>query len=760
MENILFVYPPEDVNYLPYLKSIFTSGARVSTLGKSSFIAVAEVLIHAKEKGCNKVVTCHSQLLALLLDKGKASLDDYAGSIFQRGETEILVVNPLDHLFKVPYGNFLYKRFVSKFTSKANWLDLPAFEWELFDPSKTNELLEFFGSCDFIAVDIETVRDDPDRSISCCGFTGAFIDPITSSYKLRTVVIPFDDLYNLQVAKVILESPVAKCLQNGKYDIAYFFRYGIAPVNYAFDTMTMFHCWYSELPKRLDFIAAFLLRDFQFWKDEGKSWNKMDHYRYNAKDCYATACCWIALMREIPDFAWRNYEIEFPLLFPCILAEHTGLKVDKEKMDAERSRFEASLEKQLAALRKYVGCDNYNPSSPQQTLKLFALLGCGDIKSSTPANRDKVAARHPLNKLIMKKLESYRKDRKLVTSYLRDHDPKEDSYKLWNGRVFYALNPHGTDTARLASKESQFWCGMQIQNIPRDRKDIQVKKIFVSDRGFLFGECDYEQAEARDVAYLSGDTNLINAVDDVTRDFHGTNASAFFGVPYEKIVASVLGVDGSWKHDTLDKDLRDLSKRTNHGANYNMGAGVMLDTMGIEKVLQAKKLLGLPERMRAIDVTTHLLNVYAKTYPVVKGAYYDKIKADVAGTKMLVGPTGWTRYCFGNPSKNKQDLNACVAHPSQSLNAMTLNIAWRKIFYQVWLPNQADFKLHAQIHDSILFSYREGREDLAWRVKELMEFDVPVKDSFGIVRQLRVPVALKGNGKTWAEVESLKKKAA
>ena len=123
---------------------------------------------------------------------------------------------------------------------------------------------------------------------------------------------------------------------------------------------------------------------------------------------------------------------------------------------------------------------------------------------------------------------------------------------------------------------------------------------------------------------------------------------------------------------------------------------------------------------------------------------------------MLVGPTGWTRYCFGNPTKSKQDLNSYVAHPPQSLNAMTLNKAWLKVFYEVALPNPADFKLCAQIHDSILFQYRIGRLDLVRRVYECMLFDIPVTDCTGISRVLRVPVDMKGESNIWARIKKLK----
>jgi hypothetical protein len=188
-----------------------------------------------------------------------------------------------------------------------------------------------------------------------------------------------------------------------------------------------------------------------------------------------------------------------------------------------------------------------------------------------------------------------------------------------------------------------------------------------------------------------------------------------------------------------------------------MGPQVMLDTMGAKKVLQAKQYLQLPKHWTPIHVTTHLLSVFAQTYSTMKGAYYQKIINDVISTGILVGATGWTRKCFGNPKTNKRHLNSYVAHPSQSLNAMTLNKAYLKVFQQVYIPNPKDFRLVAQIHDSILFQYREDREDLAWAVKEQMRVPISVKDTFGITRELIVPVDLKGAAKRWSEVKTLRR---
>jgi hypothetical protein len=97
---------------------------------------------------------------------------------------------------------------------------------------------------------------------------------------------------------------------------------------------------------------------------------------------------------------------------------------------------------------------------------------------------------------------------------------------------------------------------------------------------------------------------------------------------------------------------------------------------------------------------------------------------------------------------------------------MILNKAYIRVFQNIYLPNPQDFKLHAQIHDSILFSYRKGREDLAFQVAEEMRIPTPVKDIFGVTRTLIVPVDLKIGGDRWSNIKetripkSYKKEAA
>jgi hypothetical protein len=120
---------------------------------------------------------------------------------------------------------------------------------------------------------------------------------------------------------------------------------------------------------------------------------------------------------------------------------------------------------------------------------------------------------------------------------------------------------------------------------------------------------------------------------------------------------------------------------------------------------------------------------------------------------------GLVRYCFGSPEKNKRHLNSYVAHPPQSLNAMTLNRAYMKVFYDIALhPDHANnFKLLAQIHDSVLFQFRKGHQYLADAVKRCMEIPVTVTGYDGTSRRFTVPAATKAgknfNSMRWSETE-------
>jgi DNA polymerase I-like protein with 3'-5' exonuclease and polymerase domains len=749
---LLFLGIQQDVGFVPRLKTL-VGGATVYVL-TAPISTITEVVLYCKQRNITGVfTTSHTLLQKLVGTTRKVTLDDWAGSYIEYMDIEFVFIDPLIQLVTVPHADFVTRRYISKLTSPQDWNTVPKFDWCILEPATYNELLQRYSKAFAIAVDIETVREN--LAISCIGFTGIFIslDGTTTTHSL---VIPMDSTYNLEAARRFCALEVPKILQNGKYDASYLARFNIIMYGYYWDTANLFHSWYSELPKDLAYLGAFFIRKAQYWKDLADTNDMQQYYLYNAKDTWNTALVWIEMMLQMPTYARDNYLMEFPLVYPCHLSEMIGLKRDTEKFAVARAELDTELNRLQCSLDTMLGVTkgtNFNVNSPPQMKALLKILGCADLTSADETNLKKASWRHPLNARILDTIIDIRELRKRKSTYLRtDADITKTSprgYKEYKGRILYALNPHGTDTGRLASREHHFWCGLQIQNIPRGK---EVKQTISADTNFMLMECDLRQAESRDTAYVAGEENLILAVTG-TDDFHSVNASKFFGVGYETIFDNKTG-------KTLNKKLRDLAKRVNHGANYNMGASVMVETMGQEKILEAKKLLNLPVGYAFKDVAEHLLAAFHKTYPRLRSIFYVGVVRDIKLTGVLVGATGWTRRCFSNPDKSKPALNAYIAHVPQSLNAMVLNKAYMNVFYKIALnPEYSNnFRLNAQIHDSILFQIREGHSYIGALVLAEMQIPVTVKGYDGKTRTFTVPADLKagadGRGsKYWSDTE-------
>lgn len=774
--TILFLGTNDDREFLHLLKGMFGSFRSAVICTEIGYLTQLDRVL--KESKITRVVSTSPVLLKRLVgftrsdttESVSARIDDYAGSIFDYKGCEVLFIDPLSHLFTIPYGRFITQRFISKLTAPHTWREATEFKWDILVPSNIRGWYEIFSQSFAMAVDIETIKGPrpTDVYIKCISFTGIFLE--ADSFQTTSIVLPILDEWSIIWMRKFCDLPVQKIFQRGKYDNNYLIRYSCPVNNWLWDTANCLHCWYSELPKDLGFQNAFFLRKVVYWKDLADTTDLHEYYRYNALDGWATANVWIEWMLSAPDCARRNYVLEFPVNFGCMLCELTGIERDIPRMVEARQKYDEEEARLTIKLRTILGAPDFNVNSPPQVVTLMRILGDSEATSSDEKSLKRAKLRHPFNNLVFTLVEEIRELRKRRSTYLRlDSDATKQSPKKgkeFRGRILYTLLTDGTDTGRLASREHHFWCGLQIQNIP---VGDSVKQTLKASEGFYFGESDLEQAESRDTGYISGDIGLINAVES-PRDFHSVNCSAFFGLPYADIYDDVT-------RKTKDKKLRDLSKRVNHGFNYNMGVWMLIETMGPDKVWEAGKILGLPTSKLEV-IAQYLLDCADRTYPGIKGTYYESVKSEVATTSRLTSRAfhhtefndanyepleyiergDWVRYCFGRPDKGKSALNSYVAHCPQSLNARTLNEAFIRVFYEIALPNPGTFRLHAQIHDSILFSYAIGFEHLAERVRQIMQIPVTIKDVSGIIRKFVVPAALKigSPGKPavyWSEIE-------
>lgn len=641
------------------------------------------------------------------------------------GTCPVIPIAPLSHLFSVPEAPFLFQRYVSKVSRSDFWYKPNAFDWELVKtPAQRALALDACSRAELQAWDIETSGISLGiASVSVYDGKKAWVFPLDG----------FGDsnpLANVRALRTIAQQPAAKIFHNGIFDQQYLLRYSIITSNWLWDTMLMQYCYYAEMPKDLGFTASFWLHDAIYWKDEGKSGNRIDFFRYNARDTWATYHILLAQLnnngKSLPDYVRNNYLLKFKMMFPWLACNMEGLLVDEAARLQCMADQTAKNDTMLASIRLMTGDPNFNPASPPQMLALLKLYGYGDATSADDKHLEKWKDKHPLAIRFVDAIRKYRESGKLLSTYL-------DAPRL-NNRIYYSGSPMGAETGRASCRASSFSVDVNISN-PRAKVakwknygfQVQnvapyVKKFLRADPGFVLCEIDKSQSESRCTGYLSQDLALIDAVEN-SPDFHCYNASKFFGIPFEELFEVATG-------KVLNKALRTLAKPVNHGANYNMAAQVLIDSMGPRRVIEAKELLKLPKLYSLTEVAVHLLMGFCNTYPRIKGrgytrlyherggkkdavsalfnerTWYGEIITQIETTGRMVSPSGWTRICLGNPRVNKSDLNKYVAHGPQHLSVALVDEA----FFDVLLLQLGKYAgklwLKAQIHDSILFQVR------------------------------------------------------
>lgn len=112
-------------------------------------------------------------------------------------------------------------------------------------------------------------------------------------------------------------------------------------------------------------------------------------------------------------------------------------------------------------------------------------------------------------------------------------------------RIHSSLNVTGTVTGRWSSS------GPNMQNIPRDATDNEIKKLFRARDGYELIEVDLHSAELFVGASITNDTDMMAALADPTRDFHDETAIKVFG--------------------NADGQNRTLAKNLNYGIPYGIG---------------------------------------------------------------------------------------------------------------------------------------------------------------------------------------------
>lgn len=727
--------------------------AGVNALSTSHNLSISELMAKARIANCDAILCSNSQTLRSLVPGDKPSLDAWRGTRLNF-EVPVIVINSLAHIHTVPHGKWLMERDILKL--RYTLIKPKPFSYnKLLDVDSFPAAFSRLSKAHYISYDVETKTLKPpadslaggDTYITCGSWTGIF-----ANGEIETFVLPLVDYEGdhwksdrdytkaLRFLQKTNALPQPKIMHNGMYDVTHSLRYHAPPINYLFDTMAIAHSEYSELPKDLAFLCSYMLYDYVFWKHDAETAAKRKdqemYWGYNGKDTWNTARAFMAQMRTSQPHAFTNYARQFPTVFPSLYSNFEGFKIDQAKRSALRETAEIKLLKARSKLRTMFADENFNAGSWQQVEKyVYSVFGAKKPKVGKSAsgtdekNLKVVATQHPLLARIVEEILDYRESQKAIGTYF--------DFLQYKGRLLWALNPFGTDTTRMACSASSLWVGTQVQNIPG-----YAKPMLIADEGFEVFEADNKQSEGRTTAYCSQEEALIAALEDAHRDFYKTLGTLFFDIPYEEVT---------------DFFRNKVLKKIVHGTNYMMGAGTFIENIGARILFETAAKLGItiveiaranrPDERTLKQFAKDLLDAYHKPFPGVR-SWYNDIKQEIRNTGRLVSPTGHVRVFFGDIDRDHSMLRGAVAHQPQNLSVEILNIGFKRAYKEIVLPSNGDFRIKAQIHDSIMGQWRISRRDeFAARLADCMYNPVNVHG-----RTLVIPIDIK-YGQNWGEAD-------
>lgn len=727
-QGVSLILDKSDISYTRAFGQILTSHFSRISYAERKPISLTQIKMEAAAKKVSLLATTSFAVLKLVRPDLTGTASENEGCLLAfkglKGEDLRIILLPrLATLFTQKAGKFLLNHFCEKL-AQGGILNKDKFTWAFVYPENLAQIRDKLNEAKLIAVDIETTKQD--LAITSVAYTCLNPDMTTSSYVVKCSGTDYP--FCIDAVRVLNGTKPPKIMQNGKYDAVYFLRFNAPLDNWLYDTAVLQHCLFCELPKDLAFISSMYLGNYIFWKDDGAE----NLYEYNAKDTHNTLWVWLAQMKYIKEksceYALKNYLLIFPVHFPAISCALDGLAVDENKRQELLSEHGAKKDSALARIHKLLG-QPLNPNSPKQVKTVIHALGAKHINGTDKKAMIAFRNYHPLNARIVDAITEYRKATKLIGTYLEAD--------LLHGMLFSSLDPCGTETGRMASRESSFWCGSNIQNQPP-----VARKMIVPGEGWSFVAVDKSQSESYCTGHLAKEPGMLKALYN-SPDFHCHNASMFFAYPFEELWDAEAG-------KPRRKDIRDLSKRVNHGANYNMMARMLLETMGDSNVFHAKQLLKLPEKFSLIDVCEYLLGRFDATYPRIRGDWQKELVQEVLKTKKLTIPCiGYTRRTFLKPWENKLDLNTVCSHKPQSLSVHLVNKAFVKVWRELQLVKyRGKLRLKAQVHDELLnISKDEVKEAAAKDIADYMVIPTMVEGKL-----MTIPSTI-AFGKTWAEAK-------
>lgn len=430
---------------------------------------------------------------------------------------------------------------------------------------------------------------------------------------------------------------------------------------------------------------------------------------YNGTDTMQTQALFEKFEEDFPVWAKETARYSELMLGPVMTMMRRGVKIDTAKRDHLVAGLEARKAQVVATFDAL--CEglfgttvNWN-STPQLKVLFYSFLGIpeqtkskkGEVKVATDREvLERIAGSYPSGGVFANLILRIRDLEKQIEFLSKRLSP--------DNRFHAAFNIAGTETFRLSSSEHPFRIGSNLQNIPKE-----ARSCFVADPGYTLFYSDQQGAEARIVAYLSGDENYIAAVEG--GDSHTMVASMVFGFPPERELAEREYYRGY--------SYRDITKKGAHGSNYYGKPFTLAQQMKVETAVA--------EQFQA---------QYFKRFPgITEWHAWTARQLQEAG--YLVTPFGIRRN-FWDRRWDDATLRAAIAFVPQHCVGVLMNIG----IYRLWerFEGKGDVQIQLNMHDAVLGQVRADKADeLLPQVLECLRFPFPVTDIKGVTRDILIP---------------------
>jgi len=528
------------------------------------------------------------------------------------------------------------------------------------------------------------------------------------------------------------------------------------------DTLIKTRVIFPELPdKRLCCVSSLWTRE-PFYKDEGKEFklgrNPAEQlFLYNAKDCAVTIEVDeeqdedLRILEEQYKVPLREYYYNYMMKKHkfYLKMENVGFLVDLARKKELSKKYGDMAKVVHDRITAAIGYEVNVNSYPQMFNLLYKEMKFKYMKNN-PTAEDTIVqllgnhAKTKEKKAILTDLLEERRIRTQKSRYINfcpDYD----------GRCKTSFNISATETCRsstsiLKKPVRPKKIGLAFHTISKHgRLAKDIRSMFIPDKGTVILGADSSQAEARIVAVLSEDWELLEAFDKV--DIHRRTAGLIFGYTKELVLST--------KHiavvDVMEKDgpERFCGKKTRHAGNYLMGKNRFM----IEFNTDAQKFdinMSISE-WRA----NQMLDLFHAASPRIKGKFHQDVRDCIQSTRTLIDPFGGVRIF--NARMDEEIFKEGFANIPQRTVGHLVQGAGLKIDEE--LDGDVEFKWLSEDHDSLKMIVPENNwEPYAKLMKKYLEAPIDFRPYCSLRRDytLTIPCEIEIAEKNYAEFRKVK----